>query len=168
MPDREAPGFAGQGDVELPETVGMLMELGSYGDRTEADLALLNAEVLQAVGRASSTAPSTRLSDPAVTARLTSHLAHLHSNHSTFPSHHSRALVRDLTDACPVDRVLLVREAERRHKRDGSPYLRLALADRSGTVPAVLWDAADAPTLEPGDAVHVSGQSPSTPATAGS
>ena len=67
-------------------------------------------------------------------------------------------LVRDLTDACPVDRVLLVRETERRRTRDGSPYLRLVLADRSGTVPAVLWDADDAPTLEPGDVVHVSGQ----------
>src|SRR6188768_746913 len=70
---------------------------------------------------------------------------------------HQPSLVRDLTDACPVDRVLLVREAEHRRKRDDAPYLRLVLADRSGSVPAVLWDADQAPTLEPGDAVHVTG-----------
>ena len=66
--------------------------------------------------------------------------------------------MRDLTEACPVDRVLLVREAERRRKRDNTPYLRLVLADRSGTVPAIMWDADEAPTPEPGDVVHVSGQ----------
>ena len=54
---------------------------------------------------------------------------------------HRPPLVRDLGDGDSVDRVLLVRETERRRKRDGSPYLRLMLADRSGTVPAVLWDA---------------------------
>jgi len=67
-------------------------------------------------------------------------------------------LLRDQTDACPVDRVLLVRETERRRKRDDAPYLRLVLADRSGSVPAVLWDADQAPTLEPGDVVHVAGR----------
>jgi 23S rRNA maturation-related 3'-5' exoribonuclease YhaM len=57
-----------------------------------------------------------------------------------------------------VTAVLLVREAERRQKRDAAPYLRLVLADRSATVPAVLWDAGDAPALDPGDPVRVSGR----------
>ena len=43
-------------------------------------------------------------------------------------------------DGDEVDAVLLVREVERRQKRDGSPFLRLTLADRSGDVPAVLWE----------------------------
>ena len=66
--------------------------------------------------------------------------------------------MRELTNACPVDRILLVREAERRYKRDNAPYLRLVLADRSGTVAAILWDADEAPALEPGDVVHVVGR----------
>ncbi|WP_354699034.1 3'-5' exoribonuclease YhaM [Paraconexibacter sp. AEG42_29] len=41
---------------------------------------------------------------------------------------------------CDVDAVLLVREVERREKRDGSAFLRLLLGDRSGTIPAVMWD----------------------------
>jgi 3'-5' exoribonuclease len=56
-----------------------------------------------------------------------------------------------------IDATLLVRDAERRHKRNGEPYLRLVLADRTATVPAVLWDAVDAPTLEPGDPIQVRG-----------
>ena len=54
-----------------------------------------------------------------------------------------------------VNATLLVREAERRHKRNGEPYLRLVIADRSAAVPAVLWDAVDAPTLEPGGPAEV-------------
>jgi 3'-5' exoribonuclease len=48
--------------------------------------------------------------------------------------------VRELEDGQAVDQVLLVREAEVRSARNGSDYLRLVLADRSGSVPAVLWD----------------------------
>jgi hypothetical protein len=40
-----------------------------------------------------------------------------------------------------IDRVLLVRQIELRQTRDGTAYLRLTLADRSGAVPAVKWDA---------------------------
>ena len=49
-------------------------------------------------------------------------------------------VVRQLTDGQELDCVLLVRERELRTKRDGSEYLRLSLGDRTGTVPAVLWD----------------------------
>src|SRR3954469_9727355 len=48
--------------------------------------------------------------------------------------------VREMTDGCEVDQVLLVREAELRRRRDGAEYLRLSLADRTGTVAAVVWD----------------------------
>ena len=66
----------------------------------------------------------------------------------------------DLANGAAVDRVLLVRAVERRHKRDGSPYLRLTLADRAGGVSAVLWDtdACQADVLQTGHAVHVRGR----------
>lgn len=69
------------------------------------------------------------------------------------------AALSDLTDGAIVDRILLVRDVERKHKRDGSAYLRLTLADRASGVPAVLWDA-EAPAsgaIEAGSAVHVRG-----------
>jgi 3'-5' exoribonuclease len=51
-------------------------------------------------------------------------------------------VVRHLTDGQELDCVLLVRTYERRTKRDGAEFVRLTLADRSGTVPAVLHDGA--------------------------
>jgi 3'-5' exoribonuclease len=52
--------------------------------------------------------------------------------------------VRDLQDGSAVDQVLLVREREIRRTRAGSDYMRLALADRTGTVVAVVWDDVEA------------------------
>ena len=49
-------------------------------------------------------------------------------------------LVRELQDGQAVKCVWLVREAELRRTRSGSEYLKLVLADRTGTVPAVMWD----------------------------
>jgi 3'-5' exoribonuclease len=49
-------------------------------------------------------------------------------------------LLRDATDGTDLDQVLLVREVERRPRRDGSEFLRLTLGDRSGRVPAMVWD----------------------------
>jgi len=68
--------------------------------------------------------------------------------------------VRDLTDGQDVDTVLLVREREVRSRRDGREYLRLVLADRTGTVPAVVWDdvAECAPRCEKGRPVRVAGR----------
>ena len=70
------------------------------------------------------------------------------------------APLSDLTAGSAVNRILLVRAVERRHKRDGSPYLRLTLADRASGVPAVLWDAdaSGASALAAGHAVHVRGR----------
>jgi len=49
-------------------------------------------------------------------------------------------VVRELEDGTEIDQVLLVREVEARQKRDGGEFLKLVLADRSGTVPAMVWD----------------------------
>jgi 3'-5' exoribonuclease len=49
-------------------------------------------------------------------------------------------LVRELDDGAEIDQVLLVRDVEARQKRDGGEFLKLVLADRSGSVPAMVWD----------------------------
>ena len=69
-------------------------------------------------------------------------------------------LVNQLTDGQEVDQVLLVRERELRSKRDGGEYLKLGLADRTGSVSAMVWDgvAALAPVSEAGAAVRVAGR----------
>jgi 3'-5' exoribonuclease len=68
--------------------------------------------------------------------------------------------LRDLQDGSPLDGVLVVREAELRAKRDGGQYLRLTLGDRTGSVPANVWD--DATTVAQiaivGAAVRVCGR----------
>jgi 3'-5' exoribonuclease len=49
-------------------------------------------------------------------------------------------LIREVTDGSDVDQVLLVRDVERRSRRDGGEFLRLTLGDRSGQVVAMVWD----------------------------
>ncbi|MCW3069715.1 MAG: hypothetical protein JWL67_2340 [Solirubrobacterales bacterium] len=49
-------------------------------------------------------------------------------------------LVNELTDGIEVDQVLLVREVERRQRRDGGDYLRLQLGDRTGAVACMVWE----------------------------
>lgn len=68
--------------------------------------------------------------------------------------------ISELLDGADIDQVLLVRTVERRHKRDGSAYLRLTLADRTSGVPAVLWDAdaCGSDALQAGCAVQVRGR----------
>jgi 3'-5' exoribonuclease len=67
--------------------------------------------------------------------------------------------VRDLVDGSLVDQVLLVRDREIRRTRTGTDYMRLSLADRTGVVPAVLWDDIDkaAATATFGEPVRVIG-----------
>jgi 3'-5' exoribonuclease len=48
--------------------------------------------------------------------------------------------VRELREGAQVECVLVVREAELRAKRDGAQYLRLTLGDRTGSLPANVWD----------------------------
>ncbi len=49
-------------------------------------------------------------------------------------------LVRELTDGCDIDQVLLVRAVDVGCKRDGREFLKLDLGDRSGVVSAMIWD----------------------------
>jgi 3'-5' exoribonuclease len=68
--------------------------------------------------------------------------------------------IRELTDGTDIDQVLLVRRVERRERRDGLPYLRLSLGDRTGAVRAMVWDdiEASAEILREGTPVRVCGR----------
>src|SRR5215207_5818304 len=49
-------------------------------------------------------------------------------------------LLRELSDGDPVAGAFVVRERERRQKRNGEDFLRVVLADKTGSVPAIAWD----------------------------
>jgi 3'-5' exoribonuclease len=55
-----------------------------------------------------------------------------------------RVALRDLEDGQRVAGVYAVRERELRRKRNGEPWLRLALCDASGSAEAVCWEDAEA------------------------
>jgi 3'-5' exoribonuclease len=80
--------------------------------------------------------------------------------HSNGSSNGSQLSIRELEDGQSVDLILLVRERKLSQKRNGDQYLRLTLADASGTLPAVCWD--DATELheqaEAGKVVRVEGR----------
>jgi 3'-5' exoribonuclease len=69
-------------------------------------------------------------------------------------------LICELTDGMEVEQVLLVRECERRRRRDGGEYLRLRLGDRSGAVACMVWEElGEVEELAGvGEAVRVSGR----------
>jgi 3'-5' exoribonuclease len=69
-------------------------------------------------------------------------------------------LVNEFSDGIEIDQVLLVREAERRQRRDGGEYLRLQLGDRTGAVVAMVWDELQGieELARAGAAVHVHGR----------
>jgi len=69
-------------------------------------------------------------------------------------------LVNEFSDGIEIDQVLLVREAERRQRRDGGEYLRLQLGDRTGAVVSMVWDelAGIEELARAGAAVHVRGR----------
>jgi 3'-5' exoribonuclease len=73
---------------------------------------------------------------------------------------HPAMLVSEFSDGIEIDQVLLVREAERRQRRDGGEYLRLQLGDRTGAVVAMVWEELQG--IEElacaGAAVHVRGR----------
>jgi 3'-5' exoribonuclease len=68
--------------------------------------------------------------------------------------------VSELTDGIEIDQVLLVRDVERRTRRDGGDYLRVQLGDRTGAVATMVWeDLAEVLQLaRPGEPVHVRGR----------
>jgi 3'-5' exoribonuclease len=55
----------------------------------------------------------------------------------------ARVFIRDLTDGQEISAAYVVRGRERRRKRDGSDWLQLMLADRTGRVSAKLWEGID-------------------------
>jgi 3'-5' exoribonuclease len=69
-------------------------------------------------------------------------------------------ILRDLADGEEVSAVFVVRERERRQKKNGEDFLRLTLGDRSGTVPAIAWDrvAEGFEVCAPGTIVVVGGR----------
>jgi 3'-5' exoribonuclease len=71
----------------------------------------------------------------------------------------SRVPLRDLSDGQRVKSVYAVRERELRRKRNGEPWLRLALGDATGSVEAVSWEDAEAlyALASPGTPVFVAG-----------
>jgi 3'-5' exoribonuclease len=68
--------------------------------------------------------------------------------------------VRELADGQEIDQVLLVRERDLRTQRDGSESLRLTLADRTGTLIAIVRDGVDelAALCAPGTVARVTGR----------
>jgi 3'-5' exoribonuclease len=54
-----------------------------------------------------------------------------------------RTFVRDLAEGDAVAGAFAVRERERRSRRNGDDFLRLVLADRTGSVEAVAWEEVD-------------------------
>jgi 3'-5' exoribonuclease len=69
-------------------------------------------------------------------------------------------LVNEFSDGMEIDQVLLVREAERRQRRDGGEYLRLQLGDRTGAVVSMVWEELEGieELARAGAAVHVRGR----------
>jgi 3'-5' exoribonuclease len=56
------------------------------------------------------------------------------------PKATDQRVLRDFADGDKVMAVFVVRERERRQKKNGDDFLRLVLADRTGSVPAIAWD----------------------------
>ena len=54
-----------------------------------------------------------------------------------------RTFIRDFVEGDAVGAVFCVRERERRTRRNGDDFLRLILADRTGSVEAVAWEEVD-------------------------
>jgi 3'-5' exoribonuclease len=69
-------------------------------------------------------------------------------------------LVNQLTDGQDIDIVLLVRDRQLRTKRDGGEYLKLGLADRTGSISAIIRDdiATVGEVCSAGCAVRVAGR----------
>ena len=69
-------------------------------------------------------------------------------------------LLSELSDGAEVDQVLIVREAERRQRRDGGDYLRLRLGDRTGMVACMVWEELEGSEelARAGEAVRVRGR----------
>jgi 3'-5' exoribonuclease len=72
----------------------------------------------------------------------------------------ARRFIRELAEGDAVAGCFAVRERERRSRRSGEDFMRLVVADRTGTVEAVAWDDFDAcfEHATPGSVVFIEGQ----------
>ncbi len=68
-------------------------------------------------------------------------------------------LLSDVTADSALDRVCLIREVERREKRNGAPYLRMTVDDQSCVLPAILWrsETDGEPTVAAGTVIRIGG-----------
>ncbi len=68
--------------------------------------------------------------------------------------------VREFADGSEIAQALLVRDVEVRRRRDGGDYLKLMVGDRTGTIPAMIWDAVEQAReiCAPGEIVHTTGR----------
>jgi 3'-5' exoribonuclease len=71
----------------------------------------------------------------------------------------AKAFIAELLDGQTVTSYFLAKQVQVRQRRSGEPYLSLVLADRTGEVPAVMWDGVDESvrSLSDGDIVKVQG-----------
>ena len=68
--------------------------------------------------------------------------------------------VADLTEGSLVDATFAVQRKQRRHTRNGDPFLSMELADRTGRVPGVVWKDVNVlgARFDQGDTVRVLGR----------
>ena len=71
-----------------------------------------------------------------------------------------RTYIRDLAEGDAVEGAFAVRERERRSRRNGDDYMRLVVADRTGTAEAIAWDGFEQSfdTCAPGAVVYIDGR----------
>ncbi len=71
-----------------------------------------------------------------------------------------KTFVRDLEDGQAVESIFVVRDRDRRQKRNGEPFLKLRLGDTTGEVETLVWDRVEEiePRCAPGTVVRVAGR----------
>jgi 3'-5' exoribonuclease len=76
------------------------------------------------------------------------------------PAQPTRTFVNELDEGDAVAAAFAVRERERRTRKNGEDFVRLVIADRTGTVEAVAWDDVDEcwESAAPGAVVFVEGR----------
>lgn len=69
----------------------------------------------------------------------------------------AKAFIAELLDGQPVTSYFLAKQVQVRQRRGGEPYLTLLLADRTGELPAVMWEGVDESvrSLSDGDILKV-------------
>ena len=55
----------------------------------------------------------------------------------------AKTFITELLDGQPMTSFFLARQIQIRQRRSGEPFLTLMLTDRTGELPAVMWDGVD-------------------------